>query len=72
MRLWTVLIIFALLILTIPWWFAGSSAEVFGLPVWAFYTLCANLVFPFVVLWLMRRHWHLFDSSDEDSTEDER
>ena len=53
-----------LLLLTVPWFFVGSSAEIFGLPAWTACAIAAVVLYPIVVSILLRTWW---DSMANDS-----
>lgn len=62
--------LFVLLAGTVPWFFlAESELSVAGLPLWAFYSLAASLIFSFVVCFCLERLWGLSDDSPEDTTD---
>ena len=57
------------LVATVPWFFTESQAvQIFGFPLWAFYSFCTTLLYAVVIAWCLRCYWSV---SAEDNDEDE-
>ena len=66
-RLFILLLPLAVLVLAVPWPFVEDSGRrVFGLPVWAAYSIGAAAVFAAVVAFLIGRYWDLSAGADDD------
>jgi hypothetical protein len=65
------LLIFLLLVLSVPWWWIGAdTSEEAGLPPWAVYAIVANVVFAISVAWMLKRFWHRFEERDTPPPEE--
>jgi len=61
------LLIAIMLLLTVPWWFSASTeGRVFGMPVWAAYSLGMSVLFAVVMAALLSRFWNLSAGRDDD------
>ena len=66
-RLRLYLLIAVMLLLTVPWWFTEvSDRHVFGMPVWAAYSLGMSVLFAVVMVALLSRFWSLSAGRDDD------
>ncbi len=63
-RLW--LLIAALLVSTVPWWFVGrTDTRILGMPAWAAYSLAMSILFALVMALLLPRYWRLSAGDDD-------
>ena len=61
------LLIVAILFLSVPWVFFESNQKiVFGLPIWAIYSLIITIVFAIVIAIIFEKKWDSFAGGDED------
>ena len=55
-----------LLILSVPWVFTEfRTSNLFGFPLWAFYSLCITLSYAIATAIFFQRYWNLFAGDDE-------
>ena len=56
-----------LIIATVPWFFTEfRPGNILGFLSWAFYSLCATLLYAIVTAFFFQRYWSLFADNDED------
>jgi len=65
-KFWLCCISALLLILSVPWFFTEfRTSNLFGFPLWAFYSLCITLSYAIVTAIFFQRYWYLFAGDDE-------
>ncbi|MEC7927276.1 MAG: hypothetical protein VX767_03490 [Candidatus Neomarinimicrobiota bacterium] len=60
---------FTSLLLTVPWFFFDDdSISIFGMPIWAFYSLSFTFVYACFIYFLIKKYWNIYteDSHEED------
>jgi hypothetical protein len=71
-RAWIFVIVFALLLSNLPWFFTQPEMrQILGFPPWALYSFVMMIVFGVVTAYFLGRYWTYLaeDGSEEDDTD---